>query len=106
MRQHGSSLVEVWDGGRTCLASLDQPAPESRARHRNRARPPRRAPCCVASRSLCHRSPPSFFFLWPATRRAIGSSKDRKSTRLNSSHLVISYAVFCLKKKITIQSPS
>src|SRR2546426_8671080 len=28
-----------------------------------------------------------------------GSSGDRKSTRLNSSHLVISYAVFCLKKK-------
>src|SRR5256885_6266936 len=28
--------------------------------------------------------------------------KDRKSTRLNSSHLVISYAVFCLKKKNTI----
>src|SRR5256885_10813164 len=27
---------------------------------------------------------------------------DRKSTRLNSSHLVISYAVFCLKKKNTI----
>src|SRR5256885_11801358 len=27
------------------------------------------------------------------------SSGDRKSTRLNSSHLVISYAVFCLKKK-------
>src|SRR5256885_2761510 len=26
--------------------------------------------------------------------------EDRKSTRLNSSHLVISYAVFCLKKKI------
>src|SRR3989454_8964365 len=30
--------------------------------------------------------------------RARGSG-DRKSTRLNSSHLVISYAVFCLKKK-------
>src|SRR2546426_5435234 len=28
--------------------------------------------------------------------------RDRKSTRLNSSHLVISYAVFCLKKKTTI----
>src|SRR3712207_8281063 len=28
---------------------------------------------------------------------------DRKSTRLNSSHANISYAVFCLKKKITIQ---
>src|SRR5256885_5864694 len=26
-------------------------------------------------------------------------NRDRKSTRLNSSHLVISYAVFCLKKK-------
>src|SRR5256885_7166337 len=29
---------------------------------------------------------------------------DRKSTRLNSSHLVISYAVFCLKKKKTVCS--
>src|SRR2546426_6929126 len=28
--------------------------------------------------------------------------RDRKSTRLNSSHLVISYAVFCLKKKKSI----
>src|SRR5438034_4515978 len=28
-----------------------------------------------------------------------GSIQDRKSTRLNSSHTVISYAVFCLKKK-------
>src|SRR5256885_11384805 len=28
-------------------------------------------------------------------------ARDRKSTRLNSSHLVISYAVFCLKKKNT-----
>src|SRR5256885_11205748 len=31
--------------------------------------------------------------------------RDRKSTRLNSSHLVISYAVFCLKKK-KIQDPT
>src|SRR5688500_19699717 len=31
---------------------------------------------------------------------------DRKSTRLNSSHLVISYAVFCLKKKKEINQPS
>src|SRR5205807_2033288 len=30
---------------------------------------------------------------------------DRKSTRLNSSHLVISYAVFCLKKKISSYVP-
>src|SRR5256885_4584793 len=34
----------------------------------------------------------------PSTR------SDRKSTRLNSSHLVISYAVFCLKKKNNISS--
>src|SRR2546426_4485987 len=32
----------------------------------------------------------------PRAPRGLG---DRKSTRLNSSHLVISYAVFCLKKK-------
>src|SRR5256885_7605339 len=32
------------------------------------------------------------------SRKAV-SAQDRKSTRLNSSHLVISYAVFCLKKK-------
>src|SRR2546426_659840 len=33
------------------------------------------------------------------TRRSVVVCQDRKSTRLNSSHLVISYAVFCLKKK-------
>src|SRR5947207_14416101 len=31
-----------------------------------------------------------------------GFPSDRKSTRLNSSHTVISYAVFCLKKKINV----
>src|SRR5947199_2784373 len=35
----------------------------------------------------------------PARRSASGTRRDRKSTRLNSSHLGISYAVFCLKKK-------
>src|SRR2546422_6731531 len=34
---------------------------------------------------------------------AFTSSLDRKSTRLNSSHGYISYAVFCLKKKNTIE---
>src|SRR5205807_10019385 len=37
---------------------------------------------------------------WRGAGHARG--EDRKSTRLNSSHLVISYAVFCLKKKIII----
>src|SRR5690606_40470240 len=32
-------------------------------------------------------------------RGALGPRRDRKSTRLNSSHVKISYAVFCLKKK-------
>src|SRR5688572_31476600 len=35
-----------------------------------------------------------------------GINPDRKSTRLNSSHSQISYAVFCLKKKTTISSTS
>src|SRR5207248_9828457 len=35
----------------------------------------------------------------PLTAQAAGGAKDRKSTRLNSSHRTISYAVFCLKKK-------
>src|SRR2546430_12157482 len=35
----------------------------------------------------------------PYTRAGGGPPQDRKSTRLNSSHSQISYAVFCLKKK-------
>src|SRR5690349_22214238 len=38
------------------------------------------------------------------TQLRVGRESDRKSTRLNSSHVEISYAVFCLKKKTT--SPS
>src|SRR3712207_8788943 len=34
-----------------------------------------------------------------ALEKAVGLAADRKSTRLNSSHANISYAVFCLKKK-------
>src|SRR5574337_1601924 len=36
---------------------------------------------------------------WLCVKRASGIVPDRKSTRLNSSHHSISYAVFCLKKK-------
>src|SRR5699024_12107097 len=35
----------------------------------------------------------------------VAQSEDRKSTRLNSSHVSISYAVFCLKKKRNIPHP-
>src|SRR5947208_10374827 len=37
--------------------------------------------------------------------KEICSGRDRKSTRLNSSHQIISYAVFCLKKKTTSYFP-
>src|SRR5205809_5791496 len=37
----------------------------------------------------------------PRSRRSGAQARDRKSTRLNSSHGYISYAVFCLKKKKT-----
>src|SRR3712207_7815202 len=36
----------------------------------------------------------------------VGVGQDRKSTRLNSSHANISYAVFCLKKKNELPSPA
>src|SRR2546427_3322526 len=42
----------------------------------------------------------TFFFFFSSRRRH--TRLDRKSTRLNSSHSQISYAVFCLKKKTNI----
>src|SRR5256885_12482984 len=44
--------------------------------------------------------------VWSFDDPQIATRLDRKSTRLNSSHLVISYAVFCLKKKNTSQHTS
>src|SRR5437867_9213062 len=38
--------------------------------------------------------------------RPFASQRDRKSTRLNSSHRTTSYAVFCLKKKIVHAAPA
>src|SRR5256885_7044515 len=38
---------------------------------------------------------------WKLAQGRYYTEADRKSTRLNSSHLVISYAVFCLKKQTT-----
>src|SRR5258708_14479637 len=40
------------------------------------------------------------------SRSSCDQERDRKSTRLNSSHQIISYAVFCLKKKNHITSKS
>src|ERR1035438_10630117 len=49
--------------------------------------------------ATCRRNPGD------SRRRAGGWNRDRKSTRLNSSHLGISYAVFCLKKNVLIITP-
>src|SRR2546430_14516861 len=46
----------------------------------------------------CSRDSSTVTPIWQLSSRAV--STDRKSTRLNSSHSQISYAVFCLKKKI------
>src|SRR5256885_11769537 len=58
---------------------------------------------CASRRAHTAISPAWAYFTALSTRldRAIRTrvGSDRKSTRLNSSHLVISYAVFCLKKK-------
>src|ERR1039458_10607934 len=60
-------------------------------------RPPRSTlfPYTTLFRSVCGLG------IWkrPATEIEVYTHTDRKSTRLNSSHLGISYAVFCLKKK-------
>src|SRR3989442_11768540 len=72
-----------WPGGPAVRA----PGPPHR-RPRGGLRPAHRPAAAIA---LC-----------PLSMSAASRVLDRKSTRLNSSHVRISYAVFCLKKKITV----
>src|SRR5690349_23864358 len=53
----------------------------------------------AGARGRCHRGGPPGCVSRRPGRRARELRRDRKSTRLNSSHVEISYAVFCLKKK-------
>src|SRR5258708_16885419 len=53
---------------------------------------------CIEQARLVVKKLLNFHSCNPA-RRACSIHRDRKSTRLNSSHQIISYAVFCLKKK-------
>src|SRR6476659_5061480 len=64
-------------------------------------RPPRSTlfPHTTLFRSRAPRTSPTPSTCGPATASSGSPTSDRKSTRLNSSHLGISYAVFCLKKK-------
>src|SRR3712207_8119771 len=71
--------------------SLHDALPISRARGTAAAGPDPRAFAFRASYSDCEMAPES--------SRDFAWAIDRKSTRLNSSHANISYAVFCLKKK-------
>src|SRR5690242_20851893 len=87
-------------------------------------RPPRSTlfPYTTLFRSACSETPPHFYDLRNFSEKRVGElcnnvgpalraepnwcdsgawRVDRKSTRLNSSHMSISYAVFCLKKKKT-----
>src|SRR5256885_14049253 len=54
---------------------------------------------CLSHDSGLRRAAAAAAATGPAAARTGEPERDRKSTRLNSSHLVISYAVFCLKKK-------
>src|SRR2546426_4843274 len=91
MRAAPAGAVHSASSRRTSATPPDAPPPIA-ARNLTRLIPRPRAVCAS--------------LLAAATRIGLGVklpggmlSGDRKSTRLNSSHLVISYAVFCLKKK-------
>src|SRR2546427_4732676 len=61
-------------------------------------------PICLAAPPLWRRRPVTLLALGAERGAGAGGDRrdrDRKSTRLNSSHSQISYAVFCLKKKKT-----
>src|SRR5947208_16275338 len=65
-------------------------------------RPPPRStlfPYTTLFRSRCESPPPAPQVSSRRKPGSIAAQRDRKSTRLNSSHQIISYAVFCLKKK-------
>src|SRR5437899_7127447 len=81
---HPSCQTDLPSGPRPLVESL--PSRRSRSLDRRR-QPPRRFSPLRRWFHSPRRSPPS------------SADRDRKSTRLNSSHLGISYAVFCLKKK-------
>src|SRR5207244_12868984 len=92
--------IPRWGGG--CgsghLRSLEDVPLEERDRHlAELQRNPTRVKAEACS-SLCG-TPGSGGGAEPTTLESRAAGSDRKSTRLNSSHQIISYAVFCLKKK-------
>src|SRR5690606_41387620 len=85
-----SSDLAAWAGGQAVAASAPAPVAEE-------APPPTSEPEPEAPAEQAPAAPAA-----PEAQPApipVAAAVDRKSTRLNSSHVKISYAVFCLKKK-------
>src|SRR6266446_6116717 len=104
---YGSYAKELLAGGQAyyCFCSREKLATERREALAA-GRPARYSGICrglpsdEATGRIAAGERPAIRFRVPENREVVFSDAvDRKSTRLNSSHLVISYAVFCLKKK-------
>src|SRR5947207_12583894 len=83
---------------------IDCSMPPCISAHLHRVAHPPHDPILNLHELQLHCIPTLYFGTSPQSRSSSArshpqSSSDRKSTRLNSSHTVISYAVFCLKKK-------
>src|SRR5258708_4035045 len=84
-----------WTSGSSssCSATSSGPSRPSTTPTSSRCWPPKRSAITPSG------SPSTTSTTTASARRPRRSDRDRKSTRLNSSHQIISYAVFCLKKK-------
>src|SRR3712207_7620397 len=89
---NGHSFLSLAGPEPAALPSADHPGPKESAKNRRRSCCLRNLPCPCPQRYYC-------LNLCRSPRRVTLLGPDRKSTRLNSSHANISYAVFCLKKK-------
>src|SRR5438034_8481019 len=94
MPHHANLMGNVFGG--VILALVDRAAAVAAIRHAGKQ-------CVTVSvDKVDFKEPIHVGELVTAYSRVNFAGRDRKSTRLNSSHTVISYAVFCLKKKKTI----
>src|SRR2546429_170180 len=111
IRQTGAKLVEVDPRGNDCRQSTRKLWPftlpiSCPTKEKSAARRPWQSPrstTCTPStmppRTCRRKSGFGNIRPWASTCSPSAEARDRKSTRLNSSHGYISYAVFCLKKK-------
>src|SRR5206468_10482600 len=96
-RERGRDHPDDFDSSaRHGQSRLAEPPPSLRGAPFNRVRPL----TGTGFWSACMTKHPRSALRTTRATRSGGSGEDRKSTRLNSSHDQISYAVFCLKKKI------